>query len=993
MKKTIMERKKVRKRVSKAFFLMIVISFIATILVPDPSQALQRVVDFDHPKASELYSDDNFGISRTDHLYTGTAFAVVRGEKTGTLDDPIVFRQKGNSNIGYTFYKPSQVKTVASAINGNPDYVYNMVKKTTLFKTIPPSTNEIWNWTRDIGREAGATVDLEAAPGKDESGQPKLRVVFYATKYPTGAITAPKTVKVGERFFIEFDGQEYDPYDEKIKWGITTDGPTATITSGEGNANGFTNKSVSYAYSTPGLKTVSYKVTDRINRTTEYKINIMVVDAGKPLLEITPPVATIYEGETQPYRAYYTDENGKRTEVTKAPTVNWTTGTPSVGTIGNKTGVATGVKQGQTSIVVQYNGLKATAKLNVLAPDEPPPTEEPPPEEPPPVSDGSSECAPPRDVPKRYEYEMDLSVSRIDARTVDEGSDTVTDVYVKRANFSSSRDQAKDEFATYIHELESMKATCESKKAAYEAQKKQGEAEKAQAESQKSASESQLASLQSGYSSCLAIPADKDGHYPDCSSYSTSIANAQSAIATATENIAKAEQKIKENEAKIKDSEGFIALYDERINLANVEVEYIKANETQYYTVQPTVKLRYGQNIVGTIAVSLKEGEGPKRYSFPKWTLTGDGTIMAQINETGPYDEFYYDPLETRNEISLGYNHRVGNLLYSDTRSNNWKSTPIYVSSYATAICPAPTQYFNTSSVEGIVRTVNDEGTKRVLKERVTTSFSLLPRKEMRAGYGFEYRMKSVYQNFDTEPNPADATGMKRMEAYFPTLVNYLPYQKESEGYKVPMQTSDAAVPRMETREWKLPPVAVEEFSGNTFAMNNNDYLHHPERDPNEKVITKDEKGNSLNRWYVDFKQPDGDYVFKVKGLDAGVNHLNTCHVGNVVVKGSPMGDPNDNDDFVSRSIDPNKPFPAGTGWNWTNQTAVFSTLTNWWNNWPYPNPDTIPAGFHEYSQTLTPEIMEKIRQYNKAHRTIIRDHVYQDEYTLDGSFEHYMGW
>lgn len=574
----------------------------------------------------------------------------------------------------------------------------------------------------------------------------------------------------------------------------------------------------------------------------------------------------------------------------------------------------------------------------------------PPPTTPPP--DGESGCQQPKEVPPRYEYELDVEVTRIDARTVDKGTQTDTDVYVKRSDFSASRNQAKNEFQQYITETESMKSDCEAKKAQFEAEKKKAEADKAKAESDKA--------------KCIATKPDADGNLPDCTGY-------DGQIATAT-------QKIAESEAKKADTEKFIALYQERINKAKTEQSYIQSNESSYATVTPTVYLKYGSSNVANITVSLSEGEGPKRYVFPKWNVPDDGVIMAQINENGPYNEFRYQPLQTRSEVSLGYNNRVGNVLYPSSQSNNWKSTPIYVASYASASCPPPNQHFQPSTVEGVVRTVNDNGNQRVIKERITSTFSMLPRSEMRAGFGFEYRIQTVYQNFDTEPNPSNATGTKNTDSYFPTKVNYLPYvtggaktsfnkngqpTTADEGYGVSMDTSNPSVPRSETRTWNLPPVAIEEYSGNIFSIRNNDYINHPNRNPSENLLMNDKDGKPLNRWYVDFTQPDGEYQFKVRTYNAGVNHLNTCHTGKVMVKGSIIGDPNGNDDFIKRTVTPSNPFPGGIGWNWKGNESSIAGLNDWYNNW-YEKPSEIPNSQYNKTFYLTIDKIEEIKSYNE---------------------------
>lgn len=586
----------------------------------------------------------------------------------------------------------------------------------------------------------------------------------------------------------------------------------------------------------------------------------------------------------------------------------------------------------------------------------------------PPTGGGGESCPKPEEVPKRYEHELDLIVSRLDARTVDLNTNTQTDVYVERTDFSSSREQAKQEFNDYIQDTKSKKADCEALIQGWESEKAAAEAEKSSAESARS--------------SCLSTPVGEDESPPDCSGYDSQIAAAQATIA--------------EKQAQISEGKAMLPVYDQKIKLAQDELNYIKSNESKYQTVQPNVDLKYDGSAVGVITVSLSEGER-KRYSFPLWKVTQQGKdIMAQINSSGPYQEFKYTDLKGRQQQSLGYNTSLGNVLYSNSSSNNWKDTKQYVATYQGASCPAfeSGQYFKTQTVQDIVRTVNENGNKSNIYETLTTNFAKLPREKMRAGYGFEYVITTVYKNNDTEPEPSNATGTKEAESYFPTLVDYQPYTRGGartafdlhgnvipnggvdEGYLVPMETKNAAVPREETRSWLLPPVAVEEFSGNVFTINNRDHLNHAKRNHNENLLITDEDGKVLTKWYTNFTDPDGIYNFKVRTFNAGVNHLNTCHIGKVLIEGITTGDPNSKDDYIKRPVAPDNPFPNpsenGIGWNWQNDVDSLKSLTKWYRAWPYLDPEQLPTNSYAQTFYLTPSILKEINDYTKDNPDIV---------------------
>lgn len=582
------------------------------------------------------------------------------------------------------------------------------------------------------------------------------------------------------------------------------------------------------------------------------------------------------------------------------------------------------------------------------------------------------ECPKPNEVPLRYEHELDLEVTRLDARTVDINTDTHTDVYVKREDFSGSRNAAKQEFKDYITETKAMKAECETLIAKWEAEKV--------------AAQNAIASLTSQRASCYAtvvLPGDPP---PNCSGYDSQIAT-QTAI-------------VAEKTAQIAAGKAMLPIYDEKVALAEKELDYIQSNESKYSVLSPGVQLTYDGSNVSSLTASLSEGE-TKRYTFPVWKPTAQGKdIMAQVNGSGPYQEFKYTNLKNRVAKSLGYNTSLGHVLHPNPTSNNWKDTTQYIATYETAACPPPNQVFQPQTIQGVVRTVNDNGVKREIKETLTTSFTQLPRAQMRAGFGFEYELTTNYVNADKEPEPSDATGTKSVESYFPTTVrdflpytrggakpkfdvygNVLPYGGVDEGYRVAMDTTVPVVSLTGIKPWILPPVAAEKFSGNMFTMNNNDHLKHPERNFAETLLTTDKDGKALHKWYTNFTDPDGPYNYRVRTYDAGVNHLNTCHNGTVEIKGVIIGDPNGDDDYVKRAITPANPFPSGVGWNWDGNVSLLTNLSDWYFNW-FRTPEELPASEYRAMFYLTPETMKQINEYTTKHPDLkvgesVLDHVY----------------
>jgi hypothetical protein len=295
--------KKTRKYVSLTFAFMI----FGGLLPQNHASALTPVGDYDLPKSDELYTTDNKDIIPSDLLYTGPTKSVVRGAKLGALPDSVILRSRKSSSDGYTFYKPSELSSIASAINGNPGYVTQRAKLSTIYRTNGPSGSETWYWSRDIGRASGATVDLEPVPGFDKHGLPNVRVVFNASEKPKATLDFPSAIMVNDPVTITYSGEEFDPYEQQINWTLKTG--STVITEGDGIANQTGLKDVKYKFPSPGTYTVSLSITDRIDRTTTVSKKITVKPAigppppppdpsdppppPEPMVN-TPPVADIY---------------------------------------------------------------------------------------------------------------------------------------------------------------------------------------------------------------------------------------------------------------------------------------------------------------------------------------------------------------------------------------------------------------------------------------------------------------------------------------------------------------------------------------------------------------------------------------------------------------------------------------------------------------------------------------------------------------------------
>lgn len=275
-----------KKRLQRKYLVLTIVLVLGfSIALPAMVLGLERVNDFYSPKPQEIYRAENPGIIEQDLLYTGLHEGSIRGVKTGSLPkgSTPVLRSASNSSLGYAFYKPSELRSLATSLNGNPDYVMSKVIRTNLIKVTNPANSEQWIWARDLGRATGATVDLETTGGVDASGLPELRVVFNTTKFPKAAFThesnvTPTQVKAGEPFLVYVSTEEYDPYQAKISWKLEVDG--AILDQASGNANTSV-RTVEHLISKPGTYTLKLTVMDGIERQTVTNRTLQVLDTNQ----------------------------------------------------------------------------------------------------------------------------------------------------------------------------------------------------------------------------------------------------------------------------------------------------------------------------------------------------------------------------------------------------------------------------------------------------------------------------------------------------------------------------------------------------------------------------------------------------------------------------------------------------------------------------------------------------------------------------------------
>lgn len=573
---------------------------------------------------------------------------------------------------------------------------------------------------------------------------------------------------------------------------------------------------------------------------------------------------------------------------------------------------------------------------------------DPPPPDPPPNpcdSGGCEEivltCPPPYhppDIDRPFEYRLDLVTERIEGQTVEKGTQTQTPVTVYRADFSDYRQAIKDRLNSAISTNNALKGNCQSNISTMQ--------------SNLSSLYSKQSEIQSILSTCQATP------NMDC----TNVLNGQSQVSSA----------ISSQSYAISAATSMLPLYDSKIQQILNYLQTIYDAEARYRIINTSVDLTYrnkSMNISSFIEnkpVALAENE--RKVLSYYWILNGDGFVRAFID---PNDEYTACP-------------KPGGACETN-EANNIKETPVYIASHETVL--SCSKEGETSQLSGITRTVTTGSGTQIYRETATSTLTINPQeKQRRAGFGFYYKVNTNYLNEDIAPTRS-IVGVTISSPYKPSiLANYLPYTYQSweapysfthgitqsdiqiDGYKVPnmfvsnqTQQNINGQAYQQVKEWELPQYSIEGYSGNVFEGDILAASTHPMHNNNDELL------NGGRKWYLDFDQPDGQFVYNVLIPNVGVNKLNLCVTGEIDVLGSFIGDPNGNDDFVFRPIDPTNAFPDETGWNWQGYESIISSIRDWWKNWSYPNPNDVPQYYHENKFTLPRSLVKDIREYNET--------------------------
>lgn len=323
----------------------------------------------------------------------------------------------------------------------------------------------------------------------------------------------------------------------------------------------------------------------------------------------------------------------------------------------------------------------------------------------------------------------------------------------------------------------------------------------------------------------------------------------------------------------------------------------------------PMVRLFVDGNLVGERRMSLQPGEEKTIY-FP-WTVenpVSNGQLLATINlNPSEFVETTYD----------------NNFKYANYSSDG----DVYIN-----LCE-PNEEHNMDIVK-TVTVCDSEGNCYTIYyyEYLTTVISSATPENIRAGYGFEFVVNTLYID-----ETATYDGPDKVTSYMPNSPNYVTNEPEMDRLSV------SSFGMSEFANWHLPTIYIEKYSGNAF-YNRND----GNRDSSDELV----KPNGERKWYTDFKTPDGPYIFKSVASEAGKNNLTDCYTyGGVQVQGSPF------DDYVRRSVLPDTPFVDDEkGFNWKGKENILGGLIGYYYN-SSPNTGALSTYY------LTPGTISEIKQ------------------------------
>jgi len=820
--------------------------------------------------------------------------APIDAEKKLELDG---FAHDTIKTTGYNVQLVQKVtaETVKRLFNGNADYVLTKTEQHPIYRYEDLELMGEFYYIRDLAESSGGEVTNETF------SENKTALQVIQTDYPditNFKVSSDKSCAVGKPVKFEFEGYEYvsktldNAIRNDLNWSISLvsekgsdKDSKGTIQSDKSKENPekthlkkftgkFTLDEITFTFKEKGRYSLELRVEDEVKRATTATLSFTIGNDNGDCEE---------EIEKEPS----CDEEPCQPEIPNCKELGLC---PDTEDKEEKCEDIEGADCGEeTEVKEECEGEKCK-------PDKPEKPEIP-------IISPAKYCAMPYipgETAKPYEHKIDFIVERIEGKTVPINTLTETPVNIAREDFSGERNTLKNTIKEHISKHEQYAIEC----------KQMIDQTKQEIKTQ----EKNLADLQAALTACLA---QKDA---DCNGYIQAI-NAVLAF------LDELHQRLADQEAELAQIEAVIAYLKAYLKI-------IEEAENKNNKLSTTLALYVNDNIRQVIVVTLAEGQ--KDIKKFKWKLEKDSLVAGFIDHKDDYPvcNGSVSPCETTND-------------------NNLKFTPIYISTYQTANACAIDG--SMSYLNGIVRTIQEGNTMsdvQKMYEHIYTNLEINEHeKERRAGYGFHYTVKTYYLNEDISEHRSElGVTEKRLKSYKPELLtSYLDYpwkrwtskktqstqieqnKLSVEGYRIGLEETEKSLDNngifKQDKVFELPIYSVEKYSGNVFEGSIDKVSNHAKVNPSDTLL------DGGRKWYLDFKQPYGDFVYHVIVQEIGVNKLSPCVSGEVLVQGKPIGDIEGDNDFVFRFVDANTPFPKGTGWNWISETELITDLKEWFNH------------------------------------------------------------
>jgi hypothetical protein len=369
-------------------------------------------------------------------------------------------------------------------------------------------------------------------------------------------------------------------------------------------------------------------------------------------------------------------------------------------------------------------------------------------------------------------------------------------------------------------------------------------------------------------------------------------------------------------------------------------------------------KYMTGQNVLTAVTIGSKQFSAGTRAPYVRLYVDGKLVGERRMSLQPGEEKVVYFPWIPEKAVKNGELLATINLNPSEfpetTFENNYKYANYSASGedYINLCEPNEEHNMDIVKVETVCDLEGDCYTIYYYEFLTTTIGSAYPEK-LRAGYGFEFKVNTLYID-----ETATYDGPDEVTTYFPSSPNYVSEEVDMERESVaPNGMTESAV-------WQLPKIYVEKYSGNVF-YNKNDANH----DPNDEFVVP----SGERRWYTDFKTPDGPYLFKSVASKAGKNNLTDCYTYNgVEIKGSPF------DDYVRRSVLPDTPFVDDEiGFNWQGKEDILGGLIDYYYN-DSPNTGAIS------SYVLDPKVISDLKQTENEVLSKSKAHYFFTEFDID---------